>query len=104
MCSLVDLCGKNEIALRQTVDLVRPDRDLDLSPREEDVWMVPLLLRKFTHAVYELERLAKVGKPEGLRDVVLFDNAPPVHLFLQGDEFITLERRDASPTRHACFG
>ena len=66
--------------------------------------MVPLLLGKFTHAVYELEGFAKVGKLKSLRDVVLFDNAPAVHLFLQCDEFLTLEWRDTSPTRHACFG
>src|SRR6516165_5457881 len=57
--------------------------------------MVTLFLRKFTHAVYELECLAKVGKRERLRDVVLFDNAPAIHLPLQGDEFLTLERRSS---------
>ena len=66
--------------------------------------MVALLLRKFTHAVYEAEGLAKVGKLKGLRDAVLFDNAPTIHLLLQGEEFFTLERWDASPARHACFG
>jgi len=66
--------------------------------------MVTLFLRKFTHAVYELECLAKVGKRERLRDVVLFDNAPAIHLPLQGDEFLTLERRDTSPAGYACFG
>jgi hypothetical protein len=40
--------------------------------------MVTLFLRKFTHAVYELECLAKVGKRERLRDVVLFSDAQPV--------------------------
>ena len=57
---------------------MRPSRDLDFPPGEEDVWMVTLFLRKFTHAVYELERLAKVGKRERLRDVVLFSDAQPV--------------------------
>ena len=38
--------------------------------------MVALLLCKFTHAVYELEGLAKAVKFKGLRDVVLFDHAP----------------------------
>jgi hypothetical protein len=68
---LVDLGGQDEIAFRETVDLVRPHRNFDFSPGEEDVWMVALLLRKFTHAVYELEGFAKVGKLKGLRDVVL---------------------------------
>jgi len=41
---LVDLCSQDEIALRQTVDLVRPGCDLDFSPGKEDVWVVPLLV------------------------------------------------------------
>ena len=104
MHSLVDLCGQDEIALCQAVDLVRPDRNLDFSPDEEDVWMVALFLRKFTHAVCEREGFAKVGKLKGLHNVMLFDNAPAIHLPLQGDEFLTLERRDASSARHACLG
>ncbi len=101
--SLVDLCGQDEIALREAIDLVRPSRDLDFSPGEEDVWMMTLFLRKFTYAVYEREGFTKVRKLEGLRDVVLFDNAPAIHLLLQGNEFLTLERRDASPAGYACF-
>ena len=67
----VDLGGQNEIALRQTVDLVCPGGDLDSSPGKEDVWVVPLLLRKLTNAIHKLEGFAKVGKLEGLRDGVL---------------------------------
>jgi hypothetical protein len=48
---VVDLCSQDEIALRQAVDLVGPDRDLDFSPSKEDVWVMPLLLRKFAYAV-----------------------------------------------------
>ena len=58
---LVDLGGQNEIALRQTVDLVRPGRDLDFSPGKEDVWVVPLLLRELAYLVDKLERFMKVG-------------------------------------------
>ena len=89
-CSPVDLCSQDEIALREAVDLVRPDRNLDFSPSEADVWMVALLLGKFTHAVYEREGFAKVGKRKRLCDVVLFDHPPTVHLLLQGEEFVTL--------------
>jgi hypothetical protein len=58
---LVDLCNQDEIALRQTVDFVGPDRGLDSSPGKEEVWVVPLLLRKLAYAVYEREGFAKVG-------------------------------------------
>ena len=64
---LVDLCGQDEIALRQAIDFVRPGGDLDFSPGKEDVWVVPLLLRELVYAVYEREGSAKIGKLEGLR-------------------------------------
>jgi hypothetical protein len=101
---LVDFGRQDEIALRQAVDLVRPGRDLDFSPGERDVWVMPLLLRKFAYAICELEGFAKVGKLEGLRDVVFFDDVPAVHLLSEGGKLLTLERRYFSSARDACFG
>ena len=66
--------------------------------------MVPLLLCKLAYAVYELEGFAKVGKLEGLRDVVFFDDVPPIDLLLKYGELLTLERRYFSSARDACFG
>ena len=80
---MVDLCRQDEIALCQTVDLVRPGRDFDFSPGKEDVWVMPLLLSKLTYAIYKPESSAKVGKLEGLRDVMLFDDVPPIDLLLK---------------------
>ena len=104
LIELVDLCGQNEIALRQAVDLVRPGRDPDFSPGQRDIWVVTLLLREFAYAVYEAEGFAKVGKLESLRDVVFFDDVPVVHLLFEGSKLLTLKRRDASSAWHACFG
>ena len=101
---LVDFGGQDEIALRQTVNFVRPGCDLDFSPGKEDVWVVPLFLRKLTYAVYELEGFAKVGKLEGLRDVVFLNNIPSAHLLLQRGEFLTLERRHSSSAGDTGFG
>jgi hypothetical protein len=101
---LVDLCSQDEIALCQTVDPVRPGRDLDFPPGKENVWVVPLLLCKFAYAGYEFEGFAKVRKLEGLRDVVLVNYIPSVYLLLQRGKFLTLERRHPSSARHACFG
>ena len=80
---LVDFGGQDEIALRQAVDLVRPGRDLDFSPAKEDVWVMPLLFNELTYSVHKLERFTKVGKREGLRDVVFLHDVPAVHLLLQ---------------------
>ena len=101
---LVDFGCQDEIALRQTVDLVRPGRDLDFSPGKRDVWMMPLLLRQLTNVVYKLEGFAKIGKLEGLGDVVFVDDVPPIDLLLKCGELLTLERRHPSTARNACFG
>jgi len=101
---LVDVCSQDEIALCQTIDFVRPDRNPDFSPSKEDVWVVSLLLRKLTYAIYKAEGSAKVGKLEGLRDVMFFDDVPAVHLLSEGGKLLTLERRYFSSARDACFG
>jgi hypothetical protein len=53
---------------------VRPGRDLDFSSGNRDVWVVSLFLGKLTHAIYKPEGSARVGKLEGIRDVVSFDD------------------------------
>ena len=87
---LVDLGGKDEIALRQAVDLVRPGRDLDFSPGKEDVRVVPLPLRKLTYSIHKIECVAKVQKLEGLRDVVFRNDIPSVHLPFESGKLLTL--------------
>jgi hypothetical protein len=52
--------------------------------------VVPLLFRKLAYAVYEREGFAKVGKLEGLPDVVFFDDAPAIHLLFEGGKLLTL--------------
>ncbi len=101
---LIDLGGQNKIALRQAVDLVRPGRDLDPSPSKINVWVVALLLRELTYAIYKLESSAKVGKLKDLRDVVFFDNVPPIDLLLKYGEILTFERGRPSPARNARLG
>ena len=101
---LVDFCSQNEIVLRQAIDLVRPGRDLDFSPGKEEVRVVPLLLRKLAYAVQELEGFVKVGKREGLRKVVFFDNVPAADLLFEGGKILTLDRWDAATAWDTGFG
>jgi hypothetical protein len=56
------------------------------------------------YAVYELEGFAKVGKREGLRKVVFFDDVPSVHLLFEGGKLLTLKRWDAATTWDTGFG
>jgi hypothetical protein len=62
---------------------------------------MPLLLRKLTNVIYELEGVAKVGELEDLSDVVFFDDVPTVHLRFEGGELLTLERWHPSTARNA---
>jgi hypothetical protein len=50
---------------------------------KEDVWVMPLLLSKLTYAIYKPEGSAKVGKLEGLREVMFFDDLPPIDLLFE---------------------
>ena len=102
--ALVDFGGEDEIALRQTVNFVRPGGDLDFSPGKEDVWVVPLLLRELAYAVYEREGSAKIGKLEAPRDVVFRNDIPSVHLLLKIGKFLTCEWRHSSSAGDARFG
>ena len=95
---LVDFCGQDEIAFRKSVDFVRPGRDPDFSPGEEDVRVVPLFLCKLAYAVHKLERPAEIGELEGLRDVVFFDDVPAVHLRSRAASSWPL--RGGTPPRH----
>ena len=100
---LVDLGGQNKIALGQTIDFVRPGRDLDFSPGKKDIWVVPLLPRKLAYAVYELEGFAKVGKLEGLRDVVFFDHLPTIYLLFERGKLLSLELRHTATAWNTGF-
>src|SRR5512134_2881194 len=53
----VALRGEHEVALRESVDRVRPDRDADAAPGEEDVRVVVLRFRELADAVHERQRL-----------------------------------------------
>jgi len=66
--------------------------------------VVSLLFRKLAYAVYEFEGFAKVGKLEGPRDVMLFDDVPPIDLLLKCGELLTLERGHPSTARNARLG
>jgi len=59
---LVDFCSQNKIAFRQTIDLVRPDRDLRSTPAKANVRMMTLRFRKVSDALNKILRLPKVLK------------------------------------------
>src|SRR5215467_2000038 len=99
--NLVDLGRHDEVTLAQPVDSVRPESDLCLSPRQQDVRMMPLLFGQCTHSIHKVERLLKVGKSKGSGDVVLVDHFPVRKLMAEIVKFLAFERGSPSPTRNA---
>ena len=82
---------------------MRPDRNLDLTPAEADVGVMPLLLGELAHLVDEVQSLAEVLEPEDPPQVVLLDDLPFGDLSLERAKLLSLERRCSAPARHARF-
>jgi len=60
----IGLGGQDEIAFRQTVNLVGPDSQGDSSPSERDFRMVSFFLRDLSHRIGEIEGLTEIQKLE----------------------------------------
>ena len=72
----VDLRCHDEIALGEAVDLVRPQRYLRFSPRQQDVRVMPLLFRQRANTIDELECLGEVGELVLASEMVFLDDVP----------------------------
>ena len=59
----VDFGSQNEIALGESVDLMRPDRYLCFAPAKANIRMMTLGFRQFANLIDELEAFAKVLEP-----------------------------------------
>lgn len=66
----------DEVAFGQTVDFVGPNRNLDLTPGEQDIGVMALLFGKRTDPVYKIQGLPEVREGERAGDVVLVDDLP----------------------------
>ena len=53
----VNLRRHDEVALGQAVNLVGPERDLGLAPRQQNIRMMSLLFGQRSDAIDELQRL-----------------------------------------------
>src|ERR1700686_4586012 len=71
-----DLRRQNKVRFGQPINRMRPGRDLDLAPSQQDVGMMPLLLGDFANAIHECQGGLKVRKLVGTHDVMLADDIP----------------------------
>lgn len=62
ICGLqfVDLRREDEVALGQAIDLVRPDRDLRLSPPKTNIRVMSLLFREVPNTTHKCLRFPEV--------------------------------------------
>src|ERR1035437_2974950 len=96
---LLDFRRQDEVRLGQSIHRVRPERDLDLAPSQQDVGMMALLLGHSANAIHESERGLKIGELEGSHDVMLVDDVPLRRfrqLPMKIRKFLSLYRRNAA--------
>jgi len=84
----VDFRPENKIAFGQAADLVRVDLDIDFSPREAEIGVMPLLLGHFPDAIDKIQSLLEIRKSEALGKVMFFDDVPAGQLLGEGHERI----------------
>ena len=83
-----------------------PQSDFNFAPREQDIGVMPLLLRDRSDAIYKIQGLLEIGKSKCARNVVFvydFPVRPLGKLSVQVIEFFSLKWRRSTPARHASF-
>lgn len=101
----VSFGGENEIALRQTVNLVRPERDHDLAPREVNIGMMAFFFGESPDPVGEGEGVHKLMEPERFFEMLFVDD-PPLVAESRGEvvECWSFQWRNTAPARNTFLG
>jgi len=72
----IDLRRQNEIRFGQPIHCMRPGRDLDLAPSEQDVGMMALFLGQVTDAIHESQGRFEIGEFASAHEVMFVDDPP----------------------------
>ena len=73
---LIDLGGQDEVAFRQAIDLVSPDRESNHTPCQVDIWVVSLGFSQHSDSVGECEGLPEVFESKLSLQMMLFNGSP----------------------------
>src|SRR5580704_19340172 len=95
---LIDLRRQNEIRLSQSIHRVRPGRDLNIAPSQQNVGMMSLLLGDFADSIHESKSRFEVGKLEGAHEMMFVNDLPLPRfgqLLMNLSKFVPLQRRHA---------
>jgi hypothetical protein len=103
----VDFCRHYEVALGESVDFVRPESDLGLTPGQQNIGMMSLLLGDRTDPIHEVQSLLEIREGKRANNMMLIDYIPmsPLrNLLVNLGEFFASERRNPAATRNTGFG
>ena len=93
---LVNSGGEDEIIFGEAVDLVRVKGDFYLSPGEEDIGVMALLLGDGAYLISEFQSRFEVGERERPSDVMFAHGFPAACMLDQPIELTPLYGRDAA--------
>ena len=93
LANIVDPGGHDEVVLRQPVNLVGVQSDFHLSPSEQDVRVMPLLLGDRADFINEFQSRLEIWERERPHDVVLINGGPAGGMPQQAFEFASLDGR-----------
>ncbi len=97
----INLGRHNEIALGQAIDLVRPQRDLRLAPRQQNIRMMTLFLGQIPYSVHKLQSLFEIRKTKLAMNVMFLFNRPLGSLAMQLFQFFSRQWRNPAPAGNA---
>src|SRR5271156_3198335 len=96
----INLRRQNKIALRQPINLVRPRGDFRLPPSQQNIRMMPLLLRNRPHLIHKPERQLKIRKRKRPHNVMPVHHLPSRHFLSKRLQLVTTQRRYSALARH----
>src|ERR1700723_3029679 len=99
----VNLRRQNKIALRQSINLMRPRGNFRLPPPQKNIRVMPLVLRNRPHLVHKRERLLKIRKRERPHNMMPIHYLPLRHFLRQPLQLFSSQRRPPPPTRPPIF-
>ena len=97
----INLRRQNKVALRQPIDLVRPDGNPDLPPGQQDIGMVSLVLREFPYLIHEPQCGLEVRKRKLPFEMMIVHDLPVLHLGFQRPDLCSSQRRYSTSARDA---
>src|SRR3972149_1284695 len=99
----VNLRGQDKITLCQSINFVRINGDIRLSPGEGNYGMVTLFFCNGSYTISKFQCLAKVREFKAFEQMVFFHHIPTFYLLLQCLKRLAFKRRHATFAGNTLF-